>query len=256
MRAYCVCSRSENKIGEARLEERIQKILSEKGICSRRAAEKLIEDGRVSVNGKTAAIGAKADSETDAICVDGKLLPRSAEKIYVMLNKPRGCVATASDEKGRCTVTELTRGCGGRIYPVGRLDMDSEGLLLLTNDGELTNALTHPSSEVRKVYEVLVSGDAAASLSPLRGMTELEGEKICRPEVDIIGKEGGGTVLRVTIHEGKNRQVRRMCSTVGLKVLRLCRVREGTLALGDLAPGKWRFLKPEEVLMLKKEVNI
>ena len=238
------------------MEERIQKILSERGVCSRRAAEKLMAAGRVSVNGRAASVGESADAETDDIRVDGKPLPRPGDKIYVMLNKPRGFVTTARDEKGRRTATELVSGCGGRVYPVGRLDMDSEGLLLLTNDGELANALMHPSREVDKVYEALVSGGAEQAVSVLRAMTVLEGEKICPPEVDIIGKERGGTVLAVTIHEGKNRQVRRMCAAAGLGVIRLRRVREGPLELGSLASGSWRFLKPDEVGVLKKEANI
>lgn len=256
MRLYCACSGLGNRTGEARLKERIQKILSERGVCSRRAAEKLISGGRVSVNGRTASLGDGADAVADEILLDGRPIPIAPQKIYVMLNKPRGYVTTASDDRGRRTAAGLVSGCGGRVYPVGRLDMDSEGLLLLTNDGELTNALTHPRNEVEKVYEALVSGDAAAALPRLRTMTELEGERICPPDAEISGREGGGTVLTVTIHEGKNRQVRRMCSACGLSVLRLRRVREGTLSLGGLPSGKWRFLNPDEVLSLKKEADI
>ena len=235
------------------MEERLQKILSAYGIGSRRAAEQWIQAGRVTVNGRTAALGEKADPEQDEICLDGAPVNRKPEAVYLMLNKPQGCVTTLSDERGRKTVAELVTGCGERVWPVGRLDYDSEGLLLLTNDGDLTHKLTHPGREVEKEYHVEVTGDAEAALPVLRGKMELDGVPLALAQVTLLGADGKRTRLSIVIHEGKNRQVRRMCAMAGLSVVRLRRVREGGLLLDSaLRLGQWRFLTKEEVEILQE----
>lgn len=230
------------------MEERLQKLLSAQGICSRRAAEEYIKAGRVTVNGAVAALGDRADLERDTVALDGRPVRVLEEpRLYLMLNKPRGYVTTLSDEKGRKTVAELVRGCGSRVWPVGRLDLDTDGLLLLTNDGGWTNALTHPAHEVEKEYHVWVAGDAVRGARIMSGLTALEdGTPIRTPRVERLD----GQRLSVVIHEGKNRQVRRMCAMAGLTVKRLQRVREGALSLGDLPQGKWRRLTGEEVALL------
>lgn len=228
------------------MEERLQKLLSGAGICSRRKAEEYLAAGRVTVNGAAARIGDKADPERDRVEVDGVPLSAPAAHTYILLNKPRGYVTTLSDEKGRKTVADLLSGCPVRVWPVGRLDMDSEGLLLLTDDGEWTNRLTHPSHEVEKEYLVWVRGEAAAGAEALRTMDLLEGEPIRRPAMKVVKAGEGGGCLSVVIHEGKNRQVRRMCAAAGLAVTRLKRVREGTLTLGELRSGQWRYLTGAE----------
>ena len=233
------------------MEERVQKLLSAAGVCSRRAAEGYIEAGRVTVNGEAVRLGARADPDRDDIRLDGRPLPARAGPVYLLLNKPRGYVTTLSDEKGRRTVAELTAGCGVRVYPVGRLDLDSEGLLLLTNDGELAQRLTHPSREVEKTYHVWVRGPAEGAAERLSRVTDLEGEPIRPAGVKALWQGEAAAKLAVTIHEGKNRQVRRMCAACGLEVKRLRRVREHTLSLGSLPPGKWRYLTEEEVSALR-----
>lgn len=232
------------------MEERLQKILSAVGICSRRAAEPLLEAGRVSVNGRIAGLGEKADPERDDIRVDGVPVRTGSTRTYLMLHKPAGYVTTLSDERGRPTVAGLVEDCGARVWPVGRLDLDSEGLLLLTDDGELTHRLTHPSHEIDKEYHVTVKGDVEDALPILAGMTSLDGEPIRSAAVRKIGREGRYPILSIIIHEGKNRQVRRMCAAAGLEVLRLIRVREGTLVLGSLEEGRWRYLTKEELVRL------
>ncbi|MDO4316031.1 MAG: pseudouridine synthase, partial [Oscillospiraceae bacterium] len=224
------------------MEERLQKLLSAAGVCSRRAAEGYITAGRVTVNGETAELGRRADPERDEILVDGKPLPPRAEPVYLLLNKPRGYVTTLADEKGRRTAADLTADCGARVYPVGRLDLDSEGLLLMTNDGELMQRLLHPSHEVSKTYHVSVYGPVAGAAERLSAVTDLEGEPIRPARVEVLRQAGRTAELAVTIHEGKNRQIRRMCAACGLTVKRLRRVREHTLELGDLPVGKWRRL--------------
>ena len=226
------------------MEERLQKLLSAAGVCSRRAAESYILEGRVKVNGLTVQLGTKADPTRDEITVDGIPLPRNEKLVWLMLNKPRGYLTTLSDEKGRKTAAELVAGCGVRVWPVGRLDLDSEGLLLFTNDGEGTNYLLHPGHEVEKEYHVTVEGDIEAALPILRGPMELDGEPLAPAGVELLP---GGNKLSVTIHQGKNRQVRRMCAAAGLTVKRLRRVREGSLGLGGLLSGKWRQLSEREV---------
>lgn len=228
------------------MEERLQKILSAAGICSRRRAEEYLRSGRVTVNGKPAGLGDRADGVRDDIRLDGRSIGRTDAHTYILLHKPRGYVSTLSDERGRKTVTELVRDCGVRVWPVGRLDMDSEGLLLLTDDGALTHRLTHPSHRVEKEYRVEVSGDVARALPLLRRPMVLEGEEMEADQVVPMGKQ----VLHMVIHQGRNRQVRRMCAAAGLQVRRLIRVREGQLRLGTLKPGCWRLLCPEELSLL------
>lgn len=233
--------------------QRLQKIISAAGIASRRASETMIAEGRVTVNGKVATVGMSADPDVDAILVDGEPISISARRRYIVLNKPRGYVTTLKDEFDRPTVAELVADAGGRLYPVGRLDMDSEGLLIMTDDGELANALMHPSHEVNKLYTVFVQGqDIKASVKALQGMDNLEGEPISRPQVMLIELKGTGAELQITIHEGKNRQIRRMCKACGLGVSRLVRIAEGPVILGDLPLGKWRYMTRDEISFLQK----
>ena len=229
---------------------RIQKILSQRGVASRRKAEELLLAGRVTVNGAVCTLGYQADPDTDDIRVDGKPLPEADRRLYILLNKPRGFVTTLSDEKGRKTVAQLVADCGQRVYPCGRLDMDSEGLLLLTNDGEFAQRLMHPSHQVDKVYQVTVIGCTPEALEKLGRPVTLDGYTIAKPGLRLL-REGQKSLLEVTIHEGRNRQVRRMCDLAGMRVLRLRRVREGALELGDLPVGKWRHLTAEEITSLK-----
>ena len=227
--------------------QRLDKVLSEAGVASRRELKEIIRAGRVTVNGQTAKLGDKADLSRDRVALDGVEIGPAAEPVYLMLNKPRGYVTTLSDEEGRPTVAQLVADCGARVWPVGRLDLDSEGLLLLTNDGALTHRLIHPSHEVEKQYLVLVSGDMEAALPVLNGPMELDGVALAPAQVDRLGPN----LLSFRIHEGKNRQIRRMCQQVGLTVKALRRVREGQVQLGGLKLGKWRYLTEEEVALLK-----
>ena len=227
--------------------ERIQKILSARGITSRRKAEELIQAGRVSVNGRIAVLGESADPDVDCILLDGKEIPSSEKAVYIMLNKPRGFVTTLSDEKGRPTVAQLVKDCGVRVYPVGRLDYDSEGLLLMTNDGDFAHRLMHPKQEISKVYEVWVTGYHESAQTLLRRPITLDGYRIRPPKVKLLHTEGTKAKLLITIHEGRNRQIRRMCEAAGMLVTRLRRVCEGELSLGDLEIGSWRYLTEEEL---------
>ena len=233
------------------MKERLQKLLSAAGVCSRRAAEGYITAGRVAVNGETALLGQQADPETDDIRVDG--VPREPEAVYLMLNKPRGYVTTVSDEQGRKTVMDLLTGVSTRVYPVGRLDRDSEGLLLLTNDGALTHRLLHPSHEVSKEYRVTVSGPVEHAAERLSRIRDVVGLPIRPAEVRELSRKGNRAELSVIIHEGRNRQIRRMCAQCELEVLRLQRVREHCLELGALPLGQWRYLTAEEIAGLKEE---
>lgn len=227
--------------------DRLQKIISAAGVCSRRQAEEFLKCGRVAVNGAAAALGDRADPERDRITLDGKAIVLPAEKLYLMLHKPKGVVTTLSDEKGRPTVAGLISGCGGRVYPVGRLDMDSEGLLLLTNDGDFAQRLAHPSHRMEKEYRVTVSGRLEGCRKRLSALRELEdGSPVVPARVSALEQREGTMVLSVIIHQGLNRQVRRMCVLAGLRVERLVRVREGSLQLGALPAGRWRFLTGEE----------
>lgn len=236
------------------MKERLQKLISSAGLASRRAAEELIKQGGVKVNGETASLGMSADPELDDIRVNGKRLRISGTRVYIMLNKPRGYVTTLSDEKGRKTVAELVKGAGRRLYPVGRLDLNSEGLLIMTDDGEAANALMHPSHEVGKTYRVTVSGrEPEAAVRELEALREVDGEPIRPAQVSFAGETGEGKyMLDVTIHEGRNRQVRKMCAAAGLEVRRLVRIAEGELSLGGLQTGKWRHLTSEELDWLLK----
>lgn len=230
------------------MKERLQKILSSCGVCSRRTAEEYLRQGRVAVNGIPAVLGEQADPENDAITLDGVSVTAGGRRTYLMLHKPRGYVTTLSDEKGRRTVADLVD-CGHRVWPVGRLDMDSEGLLLLTDDGELTNHLLHPSHEVEKEYLVWVTGEITGeTLKRLTRPMVLDGQKLRPAKVT----QRGDALLSIVIHEGKNRQVRRMCAKVGLTVTRLKRIREGQLRLGDLPLGTWRELSEQEIEQLKR----
>lgn len=233
------------------MRERLQKILSSRGVASRRKAEEMIQKGLVTVNGATAALGDSADPEIDEILVEGRKLPAPGGYVYILLNKPRGFVTTLSDEKGRPNAAQLVADCGVRVYPVGRLDMDSEGLLLFTNDGEFANALMHPKHEVKKTYDAWVTGYVPGGEARLSRAITLDGYTIRKPDVKLLKAEGQKARFRVTIHEGRNRQVRRMCEAAGMHCTRLRRIREGSLSLGDLPPGKWRYLTAEEVALLK-----
>lgn len=230
--------------------ERLQKMLSARGVASRRAAEEMIKDGRVTVNGVPAALGQTADPQVDQILVDGKPLPDPQGNVYILLHKPRGFVTTLSDEKGRPDVAQLVADCGVRVYPVGRLDYDSEGLLLLTNDGAFAQRLMHPKHEVNKTYEAWVTGHHPGCPALLRRSIELDGYRIRQPEVKLLWEDGQKAKYLITIHEGRNRQVRRMCSAAGMQVTRLRRIGEGKLRLGDLPKGKWRYLTEEEIAEL------
>ena len=233
--------------------ERLQKILASRGVCSRRKAEEMIAAGRVTCNGIVAKLGDSADPDHDEILLDGIALPSQDDYVYILLNKPRGYVTTLSDEKGRKNAAQLVADCGKRVYPVGRLDMDSEGLLLFTNDGEFANNLMHPKHEVNKTYRVVVRGYTDEGLEKLKEPVTLDGYTIRKPQVVLEHKSmtSDRAELLVTIHEGRNRQVRRMCDLAGMKVLRLIRVSEGKLQLGRLPSGKWRYLTAEEVELLK-----
>lgn len=232
--------------------ERIQKILASRGVASRRGAEELIAAGRVTCNGVTVSLGERADPDRDRILVDGVSIPRQDKPVYIMLHKPRGYVTTLSDEKGRPDAARLVADCGVRVHPVGRLDMDSEGLLLFTNDGSLTYRLTHPSHEVEKVYDVLVHGYTPEAEELLRRPIVLDGYRIRPPKVKLARIQGENARILVVIHEGRNRQVRRMCREAGMQVLRLRRIAEGSLRLGDLPEGSWRYLTEAEIEALKK----
>lgn len=235
-------------------EIRLQKLFTDCGILSRRAAEREIEAGHVLVNGVIARTGQKIDPERDVVEYDGRVIEyrANATRRYVLLNKPRGFVTTLSDEKGRHTVAELVASLGARVYPVGRLDMDSDGLLLLTDDGELTLRLTHPRHEIPKIYHVTVKGTPTAEqLQALNRPFLLDGYRTLPAKVSAAGKDGSNTVLEIELREGRNRQIRRMCETVGLRILRLTRVAIGRIRLDDLPVGHYRHLSDDEVAYLK-----
>lgn len=235
------------------MKERIQKILSARGVASRRRAENMIANGRVTCNGKLCVIGDSADPTVDEILVDGKPLAEQKEFVYLMLNKPRGYVTTLSDEKGRKNAAQLVEDCGCRVYPVGRLDMDSEGLLLFTNDGDFANRLMHPKHEVNKTYLVDVINYTERGLQRLSQPMELDGYRLRTPGVRMIRRNGEKAVLEIVIHEGRNRQVRRMCAIAGMTVVRLKRIAEGDVRLADLPSGKWRHLTMNELQILNNK---
>lgn len=228
---------------------RLQKYFTDCGIMSRRAAEAEISQGKVKVNGVVADIGSKIDPENDIVEYKERVVRRknNAHR-YIMLNKPRGIVTTSSDEKGRACVISLVRDVGVRVYPIGRLDMDSQGLLLLTDDGELANKLTHPRHEIPKIYRVTVSTPVSeAQLNALRSRIVIDGYNILPVEVNLISP----TVMIMTLYEGRNRQIRKMCESQNLKITELCRIAIGKIELGSLPLGKWRELDEEEVRYLK-----
>lgn len=231
--------------------ERLQKLMAQAGLCSRRAAEDWLRAGRVCVNGTVASLGDKADPDCDCIEVDGRVLELNKEYVYLMLHKPRGYVTTLSDEFGRKTAADLVADCGKRVFPVGRLDMDSEGLLLFTNDGAWMQSLLHPKNEINKVYLVTVSGALENAAEKLMAIRDLDGERIRPAQVGEISRGRGKMCLQITIHEGKNRQIRRMCAQIGLHVERLIRVKEHTLTLDSLPCGKWRYLTQDELQSIK-----
>lgn len=207
----------------------------------------------MSVNGRIASVGERADLKHDEVCVDGVPIAPVERKIYLMLHKPRGCVSTLRDERGRPTAAALVADCGARVYPVGRLDLDSEGLLLFTNDGAWMERILHPSHEIEKTYHVTVAGAVENAVRELSAVRELDGGPIAPAKVRMLQRGRETAVLSVTIHEGKNRQIRRMCAAVGLHVKRLQRVQEHTLRLGALPAGKWRELTADEVRAFEQE---
>ncbi len=229
--------------------ERLQKLIAAAGLMSRRAAEEAIRAGRVTRNGQTASLGDMAEPGVDVVCLDGAPVFPQEKKVYLMLHKPRGVVTTMSDEQGRRSVADLVKDVGVRVYPVGRLDLDSEGLLLMTNDGDFANRLMHPSHEVNKCYETWVSGDGIeAAIKALEQPMRIDGYQIRPARVRLLRRfSDQEALLAITIHEGRNRQVRKMCEAVGLRVTRLVRVSEGSLQLRDLPSGKWRYLTKEEM---------
>lgn len=236
---------------------KIQKILSDYGICSRRKGEELIRMGKITVNGCVAIVGDRADPDTDVICVEGKVLNHRPEKTYIMLNKPKGYVVTLRDEKGRKNVTDLLQELSVRVYPVGRLDINSEGLLLLTNDGEFNNCLIHPSKEIEKEYYVWTKGhNIQKAIQQLAEPMIIDNYQIKPAVVKPIEIMDSSAQLSITIHEGRNRQIRKMCEQCGLYVTRLKRVREGSLYLGHLKTGQWRYLSGAEVKRLMMDTGL
>jgi 23S rRNA pseudouridine2605 synthase len=238
------------------MEKRLQKILSEVGIASRRKAEEMIAEGRVTVSGRVATLGTKADPLKEHIKVDGKLIARPEPKVYIIFNKPREVVTSLRDPEGRPTVKDFLKGIKYRVYPVGRLDFDSEGLLLLTNDGDFAHAVLHPSKNIPKTYHVKVKGNPEdTEIQKLRAGVKLEDGLTAPAQVRMIRKAKNNTWLEMTIHEGRKRQIRRMLEIIGRTALKLKRIRINGIELGKLVPGKYRYLTPEEVYRIKKEVK-
>jgi len=235
------------------MEERLQKILAKAGISSRRAAECLITKGHISINGKIVrTLGIKADIERDEIVVDGRPIKRYQPKIYLMLNKPQGFMTTLRDPKGRPTISHCIKDIGMRVFPVGRLDYDAEGLLLLTNDGDLSHVLQHPKYKVPKTYHVKVRGmPSSSAITKLKKGVPLDGKMTLPAKVRKISETKRNTWLEITITEGRRRQIKRMCEIVGHPVLRLKRVGFGSLHLGSLQPGAHRYLNSQEMQRLR-----
>lgn len=237
---------------------RIQKIIAESGMCSRRKAEELIDKGAVKVNGHPCKLGDKALPGKDIITVNGERVTVEKKKrlYYIMLHKPRGYVTTMSDELDRKCVTELLTGVPERVYPIGRLDKNSEGLLLFTNDGGFANDIMHPSRHIAKTYRVTVRSDISEDqLVKLASGVEIDGRKTAECNVVVLDKQVGRVVLQMTIYEGRNRQIRKMCEAVGLEVARLKRTAVGPLKLGMLKPGAWRELKPDELRAIRNAIT-
>lgn len=232
---------------------RLQKFLADAGIASRRKAETLIAEGKVKVNGRIASVGDSVDPKRDVVLCSGTRVEPVLQKRYIMLHKPRGYITTMSDEQGRKCVSDLVRNAGVRVYPVGRLDRESEGLLLLTNDGDFANSIIHPSRHVPKTYRVTLRGSVTEEqLGAITTGMMLDGQKTLPAEVSVVSKQEGREVLELTIFEGRNRQIRRMCEDLGLEVARLRRIRIGGVKLGMLPPGKWRDLEAHEVKQLRE----
>jgi len=236
---------------------KLQKYFTDCGVLSRRAAEEEIKLGRVKVNGETAELGRRIDPETDTVEYRGRLIqPTASDKLCLLLNKPRGVVTTLSDDRGRRTVRELVSDAGRRVYPVGRLDMDSDGMLLLTDDGELANRLTHPRHEIPKIYRVTVGGAVSDELlARLNESMTIDGYDILPVKTTKISSIPNETILEMALFEGRNRQIRKMCAAVGLSVLRLQRIAIGELTLGSLPQGKWRRLTDAELAYLRGETK-
>ena len=233
---------------------RLQKFFTDCGILSRRAAEEEIKAGKVTVNGIVAEIGQKICPDTDIVVYKGKRISSPAKKdfVYILLNKPCGIVTSAKDEKGRPCVTDIVK-AGTRVYPVGRLDLNSQGLLLMTNDGELTNKLTHPRHQIPKIYEVEVKGEITKEqLSALNESMVLDRYIIMPVKTELISKSSVSSVIKMTLFEGRNRQIRKMCDSQGLKVMKLTRIAIGPIKMDGLPSGKWRYLTDEEINILKK----
>ncbi|MGC2063258.1 MAG: pseudouridine synthase [Thermodesulfovibrionales bacterium] len=237
------------------MEQRLQKIIADMGIASRRKAEEIIIEGRVTVNGKVAVIGMKADPSRDHVKVDGKLLTRPEIKVYFIFNKPRGVVTSLGDPEGRPTVQDFIRGIRERVYPVGRLDYDSEGLLILTNDGDLAHGVLHPSKKIPKTYLVKIKGALEAEdLDRLRKGIRLDRAVTAPAKVKTLRKTDQNSWVEMVIYEGKKRQIRRMLEKVGHPVIRLMRIRINGIEMGDVKPGMIRRMLPEEIEMLRSEV--
>ena len=237
---------------------RIQKIMSDSGVCSRRKAEEYISEGRVKVNGRPCKLGDKALAGKDIITLDGEKIyvAKKRQLYYIMLHKPRGYVTTMSDELDRKCVTELITKVPERVYPIGRLDKNSEGLLLFTNDGNFANDIMHPSRHVAKTYRVTVRPDINdEQLIKLASVVEIDGKMTQECSVVVLDKQPGRVVLQMTIHEGRNRQIRKMCEAVGLEVARLKRTAIGPIKLGMLKPGEYRELKPDELRALRNAIT-
>ena len=233
-------------------EMRLQKYVSDCGLMSRRAAEKEIEKGHFTVNGVKATIGQKIDPSHDNVEYNGKPIKGGAKKLYVMLYKPRGYVTTMSDEEGRKCIPELLTDIPERVYPCGRLDMESEGLLILTNDGETANKLMHPKNHVDKIYHVKIKDEIEPEkLEILTSPMEIDGYKIKPVKVTIIERKEGNTTLKFVLSEGRNRQIRKMCEIAGLTITRLKRVAVGELTIGMLTPGRWKYMNYNEISYLK-----
>ena len=226
---------------------RISKLLSAHGIASRREAENMIVSGRVTVGGEKAKLGQRVVPESDEVAVDGVPIVEKCTPAYIMLNKPAGYLTTVSDDRGRKTVMSLVKGAGIGIYPIGRLDMDTEGLLLFTNDGAFANNIMHPSNNRTKVYEVVVSGYTDSALIRLSSPMQIDGHPVRADNVKYIGQTRGGSAISISIHEGRNRQIRKMCAQCGVNPISLKRVAIGPLELGNLPLGEWRHLTVKEV---------
>ena len=232
---------------------RLQKYISECGITSRRKAEELIESRFVKVNGRVAKLGDKIDPRKDLVTVHGKPIRNESEKIYIVINKPRGYLTSVTDDRDRKCVTDLTKTIKERIYPVGRLDKDSEGMLLMTNDGEFANMMMHPRSKIGKTYRVTVRGKVTDEITTklTEGVVLDDGIKTLPCEISVMESAEDRTVLSIILYEGRNRQIRRMCEAVDLRVIRLKRTAISTLKLGMLKPGKWRELTEKEITKLR-----